>query len=76
MSRNARIALLAALLILTVLVVATLIAEPVVHPCPTEFQQCGRICAGQEVGKLPWRCERFTRCDCPKPLRWPHLRRH
>jgi len=75
-SRNARIALLASLLVLSVGVVATLMAEPLVHPCPGEFQQCGRICAGQPVGRLPWRCPRAVRCDCPKPLPWPHrLRR-
>jgi hypothetical protein len=75
-SRNARIALVASLLILVVLVAATLMAEPLVHPCPGAIEQCGRICAGQVVGKLPWRCLRVTQCDCPKPLPWPHrLRR-
>ena len=49
MSRNARIALVAALLIVGVLVAATLMAEPLVHPCPREFEQCGRICAGQQT---------------------------
>jgi hypothetical protein len=73
-SRNARIAVVAALLIAGVLVAATLMAQPLVHPCPGEIEQCGRICAGQTVGRLPWRCERFTRCDCPKPLPWPHRR--
>ena len=75
MSRNARIALVAVLLILGVLVAATLMAEPLVHPCPGEIEQCGRICAGQEVGKLPWRCTRVAHCDCPKPLPWPHRMR-
>ncbi len=71
MSRNARIALVASLLIVVVLVAATLMAEPLVHPCPGEIEQCGRICAGQTVGPLPWRCLRVTACDCPKPLPWP-----
>ena len=75
MSRNARIALVAVLLILGALVAATLMAEPLVHPCPGEIEQCGRICAGQEVGKLPWRCTRVAHCDCPKPLPWPHRMR-
>lgn len=75
MSRNARIALVAVLLILGVLVAATLMAEPLVHPCPSEIEQCGRICAGQEVGKLPWRCTRVAHCDCLKPLPWPHRMR-
>ena len=75
MSRNARIALVAVLLILGVLVAATLMAEPLVHPCPGEIEQCGRICAGQEVGKLPWRCTRVAHCDCPKPLPWPQRMR-
>ncbi|HVP59075.1 MAG TPA: hypothetical protein VMT11_00795 [Myxococcaceae bacterium] len=72
MSRNARIALVSSLLILAVLVAATLMAEPLVHPCPSAVEQCGRICAGQTLGTLPWRCERVTRCDCPRPLPWPH----
>ncbi len=71
MSRNARIALVASLLILAVLVAATLMAEPLVHPCPSEIEQCGRVCAGQTLGPLPWRCPRAT-CQCPKPLPWPH----
>ena len=75
MSRNARIALVAVLLILGVLVAATLMAEPLVHPCPSEIEQCGRICAGQTVGPLPWRCTRVAHCDCPKPLPWPHRMR-
>ena len=76
MSRNARIALVASLLILAALVAATLMAEPLVHPCPGEIEQCGRQCAGQTVGPLPWRCPRVTHCDCPKPLPWPHRRSH
>jgi len=71
-SRNARIALVATLLIVAVLVAATLMAEPLVHPCPTAIEQCGRICAGQTIGDLPWRCQRVAHCDCPKPLPWPH----
>ena len=74
MSRNARIALVASLLVLAVLVAATLMAEPLVHPCPGEIEQCGRICAHQAVGELPWRCVRVSRCDCPKPLPWPRVR--
>ena len=73
MSRNARIAVVASVLILGVLVAATLMAEPLVHPCPGEIEQCGRLCAGQTVGPLPWRCPRAT-CSCPKPLPWPHRR--
>lgn len=70
MSRNARTALLAGLLILAVLVIATLMAEPIVHPCPSEVEQCGRLCAGQPIGKLSWRCTRAT-CTCPPPIHWP-----
>ncbi|MGZ6077485.1 MAG: hypothetical protein ACXWK6_06735, partial [Myxococcaceae bacterium] len=73
-SRNARIALVAALLIVTVLVAATLMAEPLVHPCPGDIEQCARICAGQTLAPLPWRCHRATDCQCPKPLPWPHRR--
>jgi hypothetical protein len=69
-SRNARIALFASLLILTVLILATVMADPLVHPCPSEAQQCGRLCAGQPPARLPWRCTRAT-CQCPKPLPWP-----
>ncbi|HEY1905737.1 MAG TPA: hypothetical protein VGG91_06830 [Myxococcaceae bacterium] len=75
MSRNARIALVASLLVLAVLVAATLMAEPLVHPCPGAIEQCGRICAGQTVGALPWRCSRVEHCDCPRPLPWPHRMR-
>jgi hypothetical protein len=71
-SRNARIGLVASLLILVVLLAATLMAEPLVHPCPTAIEQCGRICAGQVQAELPWRCERVSQCDCPRPLPWPH----
>jgi len=75
-SRNARIALVASLLVLAVLVAATLMAEPLVHPCPLEVEQCGRICAGQPLPRMPWRCTRVAHCDCPKPLPWPrHLMR-
>ena len=70
MSRNARIALLASLLILTVLILATVMAYPLVHPCPSEGEQCARQCAGHPVGRLPWRCTRAT-CECPKPIPWP-----
>jgi hypothetical protein len=69
-SRNARIALLSTLLVLAVLILATVMAEPLVHPCPTEVEQCGRFCAGQSLGRLPWRCPRAV-CQCPKPLPWP-----
>ena len=70
MSRNARIALVASLLILSILILATVMAYPLVHPCPNEAQQCGRLCAGQTLDPLPWRCPRAT-CQCPKPLPWP-----
>jgi hypothetical protein len=73
-SRNARITLVASLLILAVLVLATLMAEPLVHPCPSEAEQCGRLCAGQTPRPLPWRCQQAS-CQCPKPLPWPHRMR-
>jgi hypothetical protein len=73
---NSRIGLLAGALILTILILATVMAEPLVHPCPTEAEQCGRQCAGQPIADLSWRCVRAS-CQCPPPIRWPKgLRGH
>ena len=74
--RNTRIALLAGALILAILILATVMAEPLVHPCPSDAEQCGRQCAGKPIGELSWRCTRAV-CRCPPEIRWPKgLRGH
>ena len=73
--RNTRIALLAGALILAILILATVMAEPLVHPCPSDAEQCGRQCAGKPI-ELSWRCTRAV-CECPPEIRWPKgLRGH
>ena len=73
---NSRIGLLAGALILAILVLATVMAEPLVHPCPTEAEQCGRQCAGKPITDLSWRCTQAV-CRCPPEIHWPKgLRRH
>ena len=52
------------------LILATVMADPLVHPCPGDAEQCARVCAGQPIGRLPWRCTRAS-CQCPKPIPWP-----
>jgi hypothetical protein len=74
--RNTRIALLAGALILAILILATVMAEPLVHPCPSDVEQCGRQCAGKPIAELSWRCTRAA-CQCPPEIRWPKgLRGH
>jgi hypothetical protein len=68
--RNSRIGLLAGALILGILILATVMAEPLVHPCPSDAEQCERQCAGQPIANLSWRCTRAT-CECSPPIRWP-----
>ena len=67
---NSRIGLLAGALILAIRILATVMAEPLVHPCPTEAEQCGRQCAGKPITDLSWRCTRAV-CSCPPEIRWP-----
>ena len=68
--RNTRIGLLAGTLILVILILATVMAEPLVHPCPTEAEQCVRHCAGTPIADLSWRCARAV-CQIPPVIHWP-----
>ena len=43
-------------------------AEPLVHPCPSDAEQCGRQCAGKPIAELSWRCTRAV-CQCPPEIR-------
>ena len=52
-SRKARIALVAALLLLGVLVAATLMAEPLVHPCPGEIRAMWPDLRRPDGGRAP-----------------------